>query len=270
MTRRDVAARLLAVSITGLSLAVVCSRPALALNPVVGTVQVNGPVWVSGDARSWNDVSLTRPMLIGDTFKTGEDGYLLADMGAQGVIGMYGNSLINAVGNGNVPQIDVAAGKVAFHLAATSELVVSVADAELIAPGPAAGSGVDAYVEINDNGDAVVSVEHGFLNVRTNGVERRVKAGERYLLKETALGARPEQLGARPEQLAAAETANEDLERDKAAGLVTEEDEDEEGAGVPPGGEGIGVGEAAVGVAVVGGGAAALSGGGGGDTNGSP
>jgi|GEM_PF-1876068 len=164
---------------------------ALAVNPIFGTVQVNGPVFLNNGAHGWDKVELTRPMVAGDHLKTGEEGYLLADLGKQGVVGMYGDTEIATGGSENGPLIDVRRGKLAFHMGTASAMTITAADAEILSTGTAGSKAKDAadgYVEINSNGDAVVAVEDGRLSVRVAGVDRTLKKGERLLLNQEALG----------------------------------------------------------------------------------
>ncbi len=161
--------------------------PAAAVNPIFGTVQVNGPVFLA-DQGAWNAVELTRPMVAGDHLKTGVEGYLLADLGSEGIVGMYSNTEISAAGTDEGPTIEVRSGKLAFHLAAFSGLRITAADAEILPTKNANEQAADGYVEINDHGDAVVVVEEGELAVRIAGLDRTLQKGERLLLNHEALG----------------------------------------------------------------------------------
>ncbi len=90
----------------GLGLVVALAPMSVTAGSVFGTVQVNGPVWSSTGAADWAEVSATRPLVAGDKYRTGDEGYLLADLGDQGVVGMYGNTEITAGHHDRIRQID--------------------------------------------------------------------------------------------------------------------------------------------------------------------
>lgn len=186
MRQRGLAARIFA-PLAAFALVLSAAIPAVALNPVFGTIQVNGPVYVA-DEGDWDSVELTRPMVAGDRLKTGSEGYLLADLGSEGIVGMYSNTEISTDGTDEGPSIDVHAGKLAFHLAAFSGLKITAAGAEILPAKSANEQGADGYIEINEHGDAVVAVEEGELAVRIAGVDRTLQKGERLLLNQEALG----------------------------------------------------------------------------------
>ncbi|RMD81975.1 MAG: hypothetical protein D6815_10370 [Candidatus Dadabacteria bacterium] len=177
--------------------------PVAPADSVFGTVQVSGPAWVSSGATDWSQLSSTRPLVAGDRLRTGSDGYLLADLGEAGVVGLYGNAEIRANDSGQGPVIDVLKGKVAFHLSPRSNL-------QLKAQGAGIGSKAtpaDGYVEFDENGVPVVVVEEGSLRVQYAGMERELKRGERLALKSDA----------EPVQVAA---SDEEENRKKAAAVA--------------------------------------------------
>lgn len=190
IVQRTAAATLSLVSTFIFVLLIAAPTPALAASPVFGTVQVNGPVWISSDAGKWDPISSTRPLVAGDRLKTGEEGYLLADLGAHGIVGMYGNTEISAGEASKGALIGVLRGKLAFHLSAYSDLTIQAADAQINSNIVKAGDAADGYVEVNEFGDAVVAVEDGTLSVNVAGTDRRLAKGERMLLNKGALGGR--------------------------------------------------------------------------------
>ena len=176
------------------SLAVVSlSFPAIgAAETVVGTIQVSGPAWVASDSADWSRLSSTRPLVEGDRLRTGSDGYLLADMGDAGVVGLYGDAEVATVDGAQGPVIDVLKGKVAFHLSPESKLQLQAEGADIASRRTAA----DGYVEYNSDGTPVVVVEEGSLNIQVAGIDRTVSRGERVALgaatsRSTASTAQP-------------------------------------------------------------------------------
>jgi len=167
-----------------LALAVVLTTvpPVGAVAGIFGTVQATGQAWVASDASDWSVLSRTRPLVAGDRFKTGSDGYLLADLGNQGVVGLYGGAEITANDLGSGPIIDVLKGKVAFHLAPTSAMTLKAERAGITADKAA----VDGYVEIDNEGQAAVVVEKGSLTVQIAGLSHEVERGERLELSADA------------------------------------------------------------------------------------
>jgi hypothetical protein len=164
-----------------LSLAIVVSTvpPVGAAESVVGTIQVSGPAWVASPNADWSRLSSTRPLVAGDRLKTGSDGYLLADLGDAGVVGLYGDAEVATNDQGAGPVVDVHKGKVAFHIAPNSRM-------KLNAQGAAIASGeraADGYVEYDSSGVPVVVVEDGSLNVQlAAGNTKTVARGERLAL----------------------------------------------------------------------------------------
>lgn len=222
-------------------------------DPVFGTIQVSGPAWVASDSADWSRLSSTRPLVAGDRLKTGSDGYLLADLGDSGVVGLYGDAEVTATDAiGGSPTIDVHRGKVAFHLSPESNLKLQADGADIGSDMSAA----DGYVEYGTDGIPVVVVEEGALMVQVAGVDQRLSRGERLALRSDHQQATPE-----PIQLAQADT---DDDRQKA-----------KGAAVATGGKTGGVSAAGwtaigiVGAAVVGGVVAATQSSGGGGSPGS-
>ncbi len=179
--------------------------PVGAAGSIFGTIQVSGPAWVASDSSDWSRLSATRPLVAGDRLRTGSDGYLLADLGEAGVVGLYGDAEITATDAGNGPMIDVLKGKVAFHLAPKSKLQLAAKGAGIVSDAMPA----DGYVEFDESGTPVVVVEDGSLKVQVAGVDRQLTRGERMALSADA---QPEQM-----QLA----SNDDNDRKKAAAAAT-------------------------------------------------
>lgn len=159
-------------STLSLGLVFVSVPPVGALSAVQGTVKAAGPAWVAGGGDDWSTLSSTRPLVSGDRLRTGQDGYLLADLGSQGVVGLYGNAEIAADKN----TIGVEQGKVAFRMDGGSDLRIAAAGAAIAADTDAYG-----YVEVID-GKTTVTSEHGSLVLSTGGTEQRLGAGQRAVL----------------------------------------------------------------------------------------
>ncbi len=195
-----------------LSLAIVLSTvpPVGAAESVVGTIQVSGPAWVASPNADWSRLSSTRPLVAGDRLKTGSDGYLLADLGDAGVVGLYGDAEVATNDQGAGPVVDVHKGKVAFHIAPNSRM-------KLNAQGAAIASGdraADGYVEYNASGVPVVVVEDGSLNVQlAAGNMQTVGRGERLALGGATATAEAAQV---------AQADDEDVDR-KAGAASSEE-----------------------------------------------
>jgi hypothetical protein len=149
----------------------------MAAGSVFGTIQVSGPAWVASDSADWSRLSATRPLVAGDRLRTGADGYALADLGEAGVVGLYGDAEIAASDAGERPVIDVQKGKVAFHLAPKSNLMLQAKGAGIASDAIPA----DGYVEYQD-GVPVVVVEEGTLNVQVAGADRKLARGEKLAL----------------------------------------------------------------------------------------
>ena len=181
MVTSVVAKRLLVCSL-GLGLVVALAPMSVTAGSVFGTVQVNGPVWSSTGAADWAEISATRPLVAGDKYRTGDEGYLLADLGDQGVVGMYGNTEITAGAAGAGALIDVLKGKVAFHLAPESGLQLKAANAAINVDSAGLDKAADGYVEVNKAGNAVLAVEEGTINVRVAGVDRTLTQGQQIQL----------------------------------------------------------------------------------------
>ena len=203
-----------------LSLAMVLSTvpPVGAAESVVGTIQVSGPAWVASPNADWSRLSSTRPLVSGDRLKTGSDGYLLADLGDAGVVGLYGDAEVTTNDRGAGPVVDVQKGKVAFHIAPNSRM-------KLNAQGAAIASGeraADGYVEYNASGVPVVVVEDGSLNVQmAAGDMKTVGRGERLSLGAAAPAGAPIQVA----------EADED---DRKAGAAASEEGTKTYAGLSP------------------------------------
>jgi len=153
--------------------------PVGAVEPIVGTIQVSGAAWVASSNADWSRLSSTRPLVAGDRLRTGSDGYLLADLGDAGVVGLYGNAEVATTSAGSGPVVDVQKGKVAFHLSPNSRM-------KLNARGTAIASGAtasDGYVEYDAQGTPVVVVEDGALHVRSaSGDVKTLSRGDRLAI----------------------------------------------------------------------------------------
>ncbi len=245
------------------SLALVTIPSVGVAGSVFGTIQVSGPAWVASDSADWSRLSTTRPLVAGDRLKTGSDGYLLADLGDSGVVGLYGDAEVTATDvSGSAPTIDVHRGKVAFHLSPDSNLKLQADGAGIASDRTAA----DGYVEYGTDGIPVVVVEEGALMVEVAGVDRKLSRGERMPLASQKY-----------QQLAQAQT-DEPIRLADGHGAESEDNNEMAGAAVAPTATTVaGIGAAGwtaigvVGAAVVGGVVAATqsSSGGGGDGPGS-
>jgi len=178
MTRMGRIGRAVAPALAlGLNLAVVAQ--VAAAEAVVGTVQVSGAAWVASSNANWSRLSSTRPLVAGDRLRTGSDGFLLADLGDAGVVGLYGDAEVATTTAGSSPVVEVQKGKVAFHLSPNSKMRVN-ARGTGIASGATAS---DGYVEYDAKGNPVVVVEDGALRVQTAAGEvKTLKRGERLAI----------------------------------------------------------------------------------------
>ena len=230
------------------------TMPSLGVaDPVFGTIQVSGPAWVASDSADWSRLSTTRPLVAGDRLKTGSDGYLLADLGDSGVVGLYGDAEVTASDATGKPIIDVHRGKVAFHLSPESDLKLQADGAGIASQTTAA----DGYVEYGTDGIPVVVVEEGALMVQVAGVDKHLTRGERLPLRTDQPTTAQAQQAAEPIQLAQAD--EDDSDRKKAAAVAG-------GAGGAAGISAAGwTAIGIVGAAVVGGAVAATQTGGGGN-----
>jgi hypothetical protein len=157
-----------------------------AAGSMYGTIQASGTAWVaSTSASDWARLSRARPLVAGDRLRTGTNGYLLADLGEAGVVGLYGDAEISATDVGSRPMIDVHKGKVAFHFSPKSKLMLAAKGAGIASDVMPA----DGYVEYGKDGVPVVVVENGALTVQLAGVDRQVASGERLALRANS---RPE------------------------------------------------------------------------------
>ncbi len=154
--------------------------PVGAMDSVYGTVKAAGPVWVAGAASEaggdagWTELSTTRPLLSGDRLRTGEKGYALAELGDQGVVGLYGNARVVTDRSGDAAFIDVAEGKVAFHIGEGSAMILGAQGARI-----GAEQAADGYIEVSSEGEATVTAEQGKLLVTMAGSRRELAAGHR-------------------------------------------------------------------------------------------
>lgn len=230
-----------------LSLAIVLATvpPVGAVEKALGTIQVNGPAFAASGSAEWAQIMGPRPLFPGDRLRTGRDGYLVADLGAIGVIGLFGDTEVTTATSGDLFVVEVQKGKAAFHLEPGSRMRVTAKGASIV-PGNTAA---DGYIEYDATGTPVVVMEGGALDVKlADGATKSVTRGERLALTGAA----------QPE---AAPVASAEDER-RAAGAASAEPAKvkKKYAGLTP------LGWTAVGVAAaaVAGGAAALAGGGGG------
>lgn len=236
-----------------LSVAVVLTTvpPVGAVEKALGTIQVNGPAYVATGSAAWTQILGPRPLFPGDRLKTGKDGYLVADLGAIGVVGLFGDSEVATAESADLFLVDVQRGKAAFHLEPGSRMRVTAQGASIV-PGTNAA---DGYVEYDATGTPVIVMEGGVLDVKfADGTSKSVTRGERLALTTTA---QPE-----PVPVAAAE---DDERRAAGAASAPPEKVKKKYAGLTP------LGWTAVGLAAaaVAGGAAALASGGGGGGGGS-
>lgn len=179
-----------------------------ALEPVVGTIQVSGAAWVASANADWSRLSSTRPLVAGDRLRTGSDGYLLADLGDAGVVGLYGNAEVATTTAGAGPVVEVQKGKVAFHLSPNSAMKLNAKGTGI----RSGASAADGYVEYDATGAPVVVVEDGALRVET-------ASGE---LKTLSRGDRLE-IAAAPPADADAQLAQSDDDSRKAGAVAAEE-----------------------------------------------
>jgi len=191
-------------SVLSLGLVLATVPPVGAAGSVFGTIQVSGPAWVASGAADWSRLSSTRPLVSGDRLKTGSDGYLLADLGDAGVVGLYGDAEVTTTDAGPGPVIDVHKGKVAFHLSPESNLKLQAKGAGIATRRAAA----DGYVEYDKHGVPTVVVEEGSLLVQVAGVDKTLSRGDRLALQGHAMATEDE-----PMQLA----ANDDDDKKAAA-----------------------------------------------------
>lgn len=194
-------------SVLGIAMVLATAPPVGAVEPVVGTIQVSGVAWVASSDADWSRLSSTRPLVAGDRLRTGSDGYLLADLGEAGVLGLYGNAQVATKSAGSGPVVEVEKGKVAFHLSPNSKMKLN-ARGSAIASGATAS---DGYVEYDAGGTPVVVVEDGALHVQTaSGEVKTLSRGERLAI--AASQAKP------------VETAQADDDARKAGAIAAEEE----------------------------------------------
>ncbi len=185
--------------------------------PIFGSVRTSGPAWVDMGTGTWSAIDSERPLIAGDSLKTGNGGYAVLDLGDKGALGMYKDTQIAAAGHGKAAYIDVLGGKLAFHMARHSDITIAAADAEMFALSDPGARGVDGYVEFTESGETIVGVEEGVLGIIVAGVEKTIEAGQRYSLTKAArdaMNAEPEYYGDAPVQLAA------NVSDDKAAQMA--------------------------------------------------
>jgi len=234
-----------------LSVAVVFTAvpPVGAAEAALGTIQVNGPAYAASGTAGWAQIVGPRPLFAGDRLKTGKDGYLVGDLGAIGVIGLFGDTEVTTASADNLFVVEVLKGKAAFHLEPGSRMRLTAKGATVV-PGTSAA---DGYVEFDATGTPVVVMEGGVLDVRfADGTTKRLNRGERLAMTTAA----------QPEP--APVVAGEDERKATGAASAPPEKVKKKYAGLTP------LGWTAVGLAAaaVAGGAAALAGGGGGGSNG--
>lgn len=151
---------------------IIVQVPSIGAAPsVFGTVKGAGPAWVAAGSSEWSQVSSTRPLLAGDSLKTGDKGFVLAELGSQGTVGLYSGAEVRTSGTSDAAVIDVAKGKVAFHVGENSPMRFESAGAAVKGTGKA-----DGYID----GGQSLTVERGAMQVAMGGSEHTVKAGERF------------------------------------------------------------------------------------------
>lgn len=237
---------------TALSVAVTLAMvpPVAAVDRVAGSIRVSGPAFAARSGGEWAAITAPRPLVAGDLLKTGNDGYLVADMGANGLIGLFGDSEVSTSEGSAGLVVDVVRGKVAFHLEPKANVTIRIGDSVITSGTETA----DGYVERDAVGVPAVVMEGGKLDVRLpDGGTKTVATGERLELgtgATTAIDSGDDRRGA-----GAPSPDGDKPVRKKYAGLSLR-----------------GWTAIAVVTAAVAGGAAALAGGGGGGggSNGSP
>jgi len=168
-----------AASLLAFAFGLVTTPPAAALEPVVGTIQVSGAAWVASANAGWSRLSSTRPLVAGDRLRTGSDGYLLADLGDAGVVGLYGDAEVATTTAEAGPVVEVEKGKVAFHLSPSSSMKLNAKGTGIRSGATAA----DGYVEYDATGAPVVVVEDGSLRVETaSGDIKTLSRGDRFAI----------------------------------------------------------------------------------------
>jgi hypothetical protein len=219
------AARVSAASLFLSSLLVLNVASASAAGSVFGTIQVSGPAWVASDSTDWSKLSSTRPLVAGDRLRTGSDGYLLADLGEAGVVGLYGDAEVAATDTGR-PVINVQKGKVAFHLSPKSTVMLQAKGASIASDAAPA----DGYVEYGADGVPTVVVEEGGLNIQMAGVDHKLERGDKLALDST--------MDAGPTRLAASDGSGDETK--KAAAYSTDTGKHRYGGLTPAGWTAIG------------------------------
>lgn len=234
------------IAACGLSVCMVLATvpPVGAAEKALGTIQVNGPAYAASGKADWAQIMGPRPLFAGDRLKTGRDGYLVADLGAIGVVGLFGDTEVVTSESGDLFVVDVQKGKAAFHFEPGSRMRFTTKGASIVSGTTAA----DGYVEFDTTGTPVVVMEGGALDVKfADGATKTVSRGERLALSGTAQAQVAPGATAEDERRAAGSASPPAKVKKKYAGLT------------PLGWTAVGVAAAAVA-----GGAAALAGGGGG------
>lgn len=168
-----------------------------ASQSVFGTLKTSGSAWVSADSAEWSQVAATRPLLAGDSVKTDDKGFAVAEMGPQGTIGLAPGAQVRTSGTASAAVVGVEKGKVAFHLNDKSPMQLAAAGVTVQGRGAA-----DGYVEVGSNG-STLTVERGTMQVATATGQRTVKAGQSLNLQVAGAYGEPEQ----PEEVPAAPPA---------------------------------------------------------------
>ncbi len=209
--RSEVAQRLMVACLTT-GLAVGFAWPSLAAESILGTIENSGSVWVARPGEDWHEFQKVRPIVTGDRLRTGKDGYLIADLGSDGVLGMFASTEVRVTRSATGVVVSVGKGKVAFHLGADAGLSVVAADS-LIRPDRSASEvAAHGYVKLSNAGDAVIVLEEGAAAVVVEGEIKRLRAGQRLLVSapDTKKGGR----------LVAEAPASEEEASRKAAGIL--------------------------------------------------
>jgi len=222
---------------------------------VVGSLQPAGAVWVASDAGRWDAVTSVRPMVGGDRLRTGDDGYLMADLGVHGAVAMFSNTEVSTSAPADGMHVEVQAGKLAFRVVQGGDLTIAGPGSLIRSQDQTEAAGAEGYLAVGDDGQTRVAVEKGSLLVQVAGRGRRIEAGQQLTVDRRMMGGTVGQLA-----------AADDADRDKAAGIIRDGATGSKRAATFGTGTIVLTSLVIVGVIA----AAAGSGGGGKDNNGSP
>lgn len=156
--------------------------PVAARDPVLGSVIVSGNASAATPTTEWVKITSTRPLVSGDRLKTESGAGLVADFSKLGIVGLYENSEISVVEQGDEIIVEARRGKIAFYLAPQSPLKLSAGSA-IVASG---ANKAEGYVEFNAQGVPALVVESENANVVVAAGETKVYArGDRVVLTDT-------------------------------------------------------------------------------------